>query len=113
MTSDFLDWIQWEIPNSLPKKLSDTATLILDTMKFQKELLEKLGYENIAPFPDNGKWFFQKDGKFHIMDYFADKSYISYSHLSGDILLCLDNYGYHFCEPSNKNEEKSYKPKDG
>ena len=113
MTSDFLDWIQWEIPNSLPKKLSDTATLILDTMKFQKELLEKLGYENIAPFPDNGKWFFQKDGKFHIMDYFADKSYISYSHLSRDILLCLDNYGYHFCEPSNKNEEKSYKPKDG
>ena len=113
MTSDFLDWIQWEIPNSLPKKLSDTATLILDTMKFQKELLEKLGYENIAPFPDNGKWFFQKDGKFHIMDYFADKSYISYSHLSGDILLCLDNYGYHFCEPSNKNEEKFYKPKDG
>ena len=113
MTRDFFDNIRFKIETNLPRELVASAKFMFDTMMFQKELLKHLGYENIAPFHENGRWFFQKDGKFNVLDNFAQKSYISYSHLQGDILLCLDNDGYHYCEPSNKGEVKSYKPKDG
>ena len=65
---------------------------------FQNKLLKKLGYD-VAPFEGDydSKFVSLEDGKFHFMDGDAEDSYRELDNIKGDILLRLDDDGYHVC----------------
>lgn len=121
MTQDFFDTIEYDytIDQKLENGLASKVKLTFSLARVQQHLLEKLGYENLAPLVVNYYtiWLYQKDGKFHTTDDVLGKStYRHWEHLYGDILLCLNTNGYNFCEPSNdnnNNETKYYKVENG
>ena len=80
---------------------------------FQNKLLKKLGYD-VAPFEGDydSKFVSLEDGKFHFMDDDAEDSYRELDNIKGDILLRLDNDGYHVCRfISEEGEPVKYTPK--
>lgn len=79
----------------------------------QNRMLEKLGYY-VAPFHGDytTKYVSIKDGEFHFMDGNAEDSYRELDDIKGDILLRLDNDGYHVCPfVSEDGEPIKYTPK--
>lgn len=89
------------------KKVESKIRSAFGFANIQQVLLEKLGYKNLAPLSDSSIWFYIKDEKFHTVDIVGNHNICR--NLEGDILLCLNDDGYNYCEPSNKNESKSYK----
>lgn len=118
MTEDFFDTVRYDysIGQKLEKWMASRVKLAFSLAKVQQDILEELGYKNLAPLSINYDeiWFYIKDDKFHTVDDGNDRStYRRWDHLYGDILLCLNDSGYHLCEPSTKDESKTYKAEDG
>jgi hypothetical protein len=116
MDKDFFDIFRYNysIDRALPKELASKVQLALDLAEVQSEFLEYLGYEKIAPVSDDRDvWFYQKDGKFGTLGSSSGSTYRKLSHLYGDILLCLNNDGYHFCKPSGEDDSHYFKVEDG
>lgn len=118
MTRDFFDAIEYDytIDQKLENGLASKVKLAFSLARVQQDLLEKLGYDNLAPLVVDYDtiWFYQKDGKFHTTDDGSGKStYRRWEHLYGNILLCLNTNGYNYCEPSNDNKTKYYKVENG
>lgn len=118
MLEEFFDTIRYNysINQKLEKWMASRVKLAFCLAKVQKDILEKLGYKNLAPLSiDYDKiWFYIKDDKFHTVDDGNKKrTYRRWAHLYGDILLCLNDEGYHFCEPSTEERQKTYKVEDG
>ncbi|MBR5657591.1 MAG: hypothetical protein IKW98_13065 [Prevotella sp.] len=118
MTEDFFDTIRYDysIDQKLEKWMASKVKLAFGLAKVQQDILEKLGYKNLAPLSiDYDRiWFYIKDDKFHTVDDGNGKStYRRWEHLYGDILLCLNDTGYHLCEASTDEESKTYKVEDG
>lgn len=79
---------------------------------FQNKLLKKLGYD-VAPFDGDydSKFVSLEDGKFHFMDGDAEDSYRELDNIKSDILLRLDDDGYHVCPfMSEDGEPIKYSP---
>jgi hypothetical protein len=116
MDRDFFDIFRYDysIDQKLPKELASKVNLALDIAEVQSEFLEYLGYKRIAPVSDHRDvWFYQKDGKFGTLRSGSKGTYRKWEHLYGDILLCLNNDGYHFCPPSGEDGAHYYKVEDG
>lgn len=116
MDKDFFDIFRYNysIDRELPKEFASKVKLALRLAEVQSQFLEKRGYKKIAPVSDHWDvWFYQKDGKFGTLDGESGHAYRKWSHLSGDILLCLNNDGYHFCKPSGEDGSHYYKVDDG
>ncbi|MCR4614406.1 MAG: hypothetical protein K5778_10490 [Bacteroidaceae bacterium] len=124
MTQDFFDTIRYDysIDKILKERTASRVKLAFRLAKVQQNILEELGYKNLAPLSVDYDeiWFYIKDDKFHTVDddngtYRCDDNgtYRCYSHLYGDILLCLNDDGYHLCEPSSDNETKYYNVNNG
>lgn len=118
MTKDFYDTVRYDysIDQKLEKWMASRVKLAFDLAKVQQDILEKHGYKNLAPLSGDYDrlWFYIKDNKFHTVDDGNEKSTNRrWKHLYGDILLCLNDSGYHLCEPSTKDESKNYKVEDG
>lgn len=118
MTRDFYDTIRYDysIDQKLEKWMASRVKLAFSLARVQQDILEDLGYKNLAPLSVNYDeiWFYIKDDKFHTVgDGYRKSTYRRWEHLYGDILLCLNDDGYHLCEPSNKKESKTYKVEDG
>ena len=118
MIRDFFDAIEYDytIDQKLENGLASKVKLAFSLARVQQDLLEKLGYDNLAPLVVDYDtiWFYQKDGKFHTTDDGSGKStYRRWEHLYGNILLCLNTNGYNYCEPSNDNKTKYYKVENG
>lgn len=118
MTRDFFDTIRYDytIDQKLEKWMASRVKLAFSLAKVQQSILEELGYKNLAPLSiDYDRiWFYIKDEKFHTVDDSkGEHTYRRYTHLYGDILLCLNDSGYHLCEPSTEKESNKYKVEDG
>jgi len=116
MDRDFFDIFRYDysIDQKLPKELASKVNLALDLAEVQSKFLEYLGYKRIAPVSDHRDvWFYQKDGKFGTLGSGSKGTYRKWVHLNGDILLCLNNDGYHFCHPSGEDGAHYYKVEDG
>ena len=116
MDRDFFDIFRYDysIDQKLPKELASKVKLALDLAEVQSEFLEYLGYKRIGPVSDHRDvWFYQKDGKFGTLGSGSKGTYRKWEHLYGDILLCLNNDGYHFCPPSGEDGTHYYKVEDG
>lgn len=116
MDRDFFDIFRYDysIDQKLSKEFASKVKLALDLAEVQSEFLENLGYKKIAPVSDHRDvWFYQKDGKFGPLGSSSGSTYRKWSHLYGDILLCLNNNGYHFCKPSGEDDSHYYKVEDG
>ena len=116
MDRDFFNIFRFDysIDQKLPEELASKVKLALRLAEVQSEFLEKRGYKKLAPVSDHWDvWFYQKDGKFGTLDGNHDKAYRKWQHLYGDILLCLNNDGYHYCEPSGDKGSHRYKVQDG
>lgn len=118
MTEDFFDTIRYDysIDQKLEKWVASRVKLAFSLAKVQQGILEELGYKNLAPLSvDYDRiWFYIKDEKFHTVDDSeGGHTYRRWTHLYGDILLCLNDNGYYLCEPSTEKESKTYKAEDG
>lgn len=118
MTRDFFETVRcdYSIDQKLGKWMASRVKMAFNLANVQQSILEGLGYKNLAPlFGNNEKiWFYIKDNKFHtIVDGNLKSTNRYWKDLDGDILLCLNDEGYHFCEPSNEDISKLYKVKDG
>ncbi len=104
--------IDWKLEESLASRIKMAFSLA----SVQQNLLEYIGYKNLAPLSVDYDelWLYIKDEKFHTVDDGNGKhTYRRWSHLDGDILLCLNDSGYHLCEPSTDEETKTYKVIEG
>ena len=117
MTRDFFDTKDnYSIDQNLDKWLAARVELAFSLARVQQDILEELGYKNLAPLSDDYDriWFYIKDEKFHtVYDGNGKHTYRYWGHLDGDILLCLNDSGYHLCEPSTEKGPKKYKVEDG
>lgn len=118
MTEDFFDTVRYDysIDQKLEEWMASRVKLAFSLAKVQQGILEGLGYKNLAPLSvaNDRIWFYIKEGKFHtIDDGKGEHTYRRWTHLYGDILLCLNDDGYHLCEPSTEMEPKTYKAEDG
>ena len=116
MDRDFFDIFRYDnsIGQKLPKEFASKVELALKLAEAQTEFLEKLGYEKIAPISDHWDvWFYQKDGKFGTFDGRSGRTYRKWTHLSGDILLCLNDDGYNYCIPSGEDGTHHYRVENG
>ena len=118
MTEDFFDTIRYDysIDQKLEKWVASRVKLAFSLAKVQQGILEELGYKNLAPLSvDYDRiWFYIKEEKFHTVDDSeGGHTYRRWTHLYGDILLCLNDNGYHLCEPSTEKGPKKYKVEDG
>ena len=117
MTRDFFDTKDnYSIDENLDKWLAARVELAFSLACVQQDILEELGYKNLAPLSvDYDRiWFYIKDDKFYTVDDGNGRhTYRRWEHLYGDILLCLNDEGYHLCEPSNEKGSKTYKAEDG
>lgn len=116
MDREFFDIFRYDysINQKLPKEFASKVKMALRLAEVQSEFLEKLGYKKLAPVSDHGDvWFYQKEGKFGTIDGEPGRTYRKWEHLRGDILLCLNNDGYHYCKPSDKDGAHRYKVQDG
>lgn len=118
MTEDFFDTVRYyySIDQKLGEWMASRVKLAFSLARVQQGVLEGLGYKNLAPLSvDYDRiWFYIKEGKFHtIDDGKGEHTYRRWTHLYGDILLCLNGDGYHLCEPSTEMEPKTYKAEDG
>lgn len=118
MTRDFFGTVScdYSIDEKLGKWMASRVKLAFSLVEVQQDILEELGYKNLAPLIVNNEkiWFYIKDDKFHTVgDGNVKHTYRRWTHLYGDILLCLNDDGYHLCEPSTEEESKTYKAENG
>ncbi len=118
MDRDFFDTIKYDysIDQKLEKGMALRVKLAFSLAEVQQGILEELGYKNLAPLSVDydSIWLYIKDGKFHTVDDGkGEHTYRRWTHLYGDILLCLNDSGYHLCEPSNGEGSKTYNAEDG
>lgn len=83
----------------------------------QNKLLAKHGYYNIAPLWNRfgklcGKWCYQMNGVFHVIDGNLNEYKRGIALPSGDVLLRLCEDGYHICTASQKDKRSLYTIKD-
>lgn len=83
----------------------------------QSKLLSRHGYNKIAPFWGkyeilSGKWCYQKEGIFHVIDGYLSEDKRGRSLPVGNVLLRLSEDGYHICIPSQKDKSSYYPIKD-
>lgn len=83
----------------------------------KNELLVKQGYYNIAPLWNIygklcGKWCYQKDGVFHVIDGYLVADKRGRTLPLGVVLLKLCEDGYHICTASQKDKSSLYPIKD-
>lgn len=79
----------------------------------QNKLLAKHGYVNIAPLWNEygklcGKWCYQMEGIFHVIDGYLDEEKRGRTLPSGNVLLRLCEDGYHICTASQKDKSSLY-----
>lgn len=118
MTRDFFETVScdYSIDQKLGKWMASRVKLAFMLAEVQQDILEELGYKNLAPLIVNNEkiWFYIKDDKFHTIGEGKGKhTYRRWTHLYGDILLCLNDDGYQICEPSTEKEPKTYKAENG
>lgn len=118
MTRDFFDIVKYDysIDQKLEKWMASSINLAFNLAEVQQNILEDLGYKNLAPLSvDYDRiWFYIKDEKFHTVDDGkGGHTYRRWEHLYGDLLLCLNNSGYHLCETTTDKESNKYKVEDG
>jgi|GEM_PF-1445768 hypothetical protein len=116
MDRDFFDIFRYDysIDQKLPKEFASKVKLALRLAEVQSEFLEYLGYKRLAPVSDHWDvWFYQKDGKFGTIGKGGGNTYRKWDYLYGDILLCLNDDGYHYCKPSGEDGAHHYKVEDG
>ena len=82
-----------------------------------QKLLTRHGYDNFAPLWNEngilcGKWCYQMEGKFHVIDEHLDEEERRRSLPSGNVLLRLCEDGYHICTASPKDKNGLYPIKD-
>ena len=87
------------------------------TEYIQKKILAKHGYENFAPLWNEygklcGKWCYQMEGVFHVIDEYLHEEKRGSALPSGDVLLRLCEDGYHICTTSQKDKNSLYPIKD-
>ena len=116
MDRDFFDIFRYDysIDQKLPEEFASKVKLALRLAEVQAEFLEYLGYKRLAPVFDHWDvWFYQKDGKFGTIGKESGSTYRKWNYLYGDILLCLNDDGYHYCKPSGEDGAHHYKVEDG
>lgn len=78
-----------------------------DFEEFQKKLLNKLGYD-IVPFNDDVVPLFAylEDDKFIFLNKYAERSSRQSDIIKGNVLVGVDNDGYHLCQSQSKQGEQ-------
>ena len=86
MTRDFYDTIRYDysIDQKLEKRMASRVKLAFSLARVQQDILEDLGYKNLAPLSVNYDeiWFYIKDDKFHTVgDGYRKSTYRRWEHL--------------------------------
>lgn len=82
-----------------------------------QKLLARNGFENFAPLLNEygilcGKWCYQKEGEFHVIDEYLHEEKRENALPSGNVLLRLCEGAYQICTASQKDKSSLYPIKD-